>query len=375
MDELSRQVGDELGEADGTIVIDPSAFPKCGKKSVGVARQWRGHSGKVDNCQVGIFLAYVSRREHALCDFRLYLPTEWTKNPTRCRNAGVPETNGHHTRHEMALEMIRARRTSLPHRWIAADDEFGKVAHFRQDLHDLGERYLLAVPHNITVRILDGDQLPQRGSQPKPGPFTQLKTICDGLPPEAWTRIDVRDGEKGPLVVELAVVPRVQAKIAKLHMPYAETAVFIRYTDAHGTRHGDYYLSDAAPDTLPAEFARVASAERRVEECFRRAKREAGLDHYEVRTWRGWHHHQTLSLIATWFLVKETRREKKSTPALTVPQVRQIIAMELLRIWNQTKPSWIINHANRRLRRNELARFYHHKKRNSLPPLRSQQRR
>jgi SRSO17 transposase len=327
VDELCSQVGSALGEADGVIVIDPSGFPKQGKKSVGVARQWCGRVGKVDNCQLAVFLAYVSRREHALCDFELYLPKEWTNDRRRCRAAGVPGPARHRTRHEMALEMIRRRRGVLPHLWVTADDEFGKVGHFRRDLHEMNERYLLAVPHNLTARILDGDALPRRGAgQPKPPPFVPLETIRNNLPRKAWKRIKVRDGDKGPLLVEIAVIPRVQAKAARRHLRYAETAVFIRYSDAQGTRHDDYYLSDAAPDTPRAEFARVASAERRVEECIRRAKSETGLADYEVRNWRGWHHHQTLSLIAAWFLVQETRRGKKidagAEPAATATDHR-----------------------------------------------------
>lgn len=311
LDELCRQIGIELGEPDGVLVIDPSAFPKQGKKSVGVARQWCGRLGKVDNCQVGVYLAYVSRQEHALCDFRLFLPEVWAKDRRRCRAAGVPKTVRHGTRHEMALEMIRARRGVLPHGWITADDEFGKVTHFRRDLHAMGERYLLATPDSLTVRILDSDELPRRGpGAVKARPFVSIARVRDELPATAWQRIDVRDAEKGPLVVEVAVAPHVQTKGGG-RTKYAERLVLIRYQDADGARHDDSYFSDAPPDTPPAEFARVAGAEHRVEECLRRSKSEAGLADYEVQKWVGWHHHQTLSLIATWFLVQETRRGKK----------------------------------------------------------------
>lgn len=313
LDVLCQQVGQQLGDPEGVLVIDPSGFPKHGRKSVGVARQWCGRLGKVDNCQVGVYLAYVSPRDHALCDFRLYLPHEWTKDRKRCRNAGVPkERLGHRTRHDLALEMIHARSQTLLHGWVAADDEFGKVGHFRRDLHERGERYLLAIPHNLTVRVLEGDALPRRGKgAPKAPAFVQVKKLREGLPASAWTRLEVRHGEKGPLVVEAARVPRVQAKCGRRNMPYAETLVFLRYNDEEGVRRDDSYLSDAAPDTPLAEFARVASAERRVEESLRRGKSEAGLADYQVRTWDGWHHHQTLSLIALWFLVQETRRGKK----------------------------------------------------------------
>jgi SRSO17 transposase len=317
MDELCDQVADELGEPDAVLVIDPSAFPKCGKQSVGVQRQWCGRLGKVENCQVGVYLGYASRSEHALVDFRLYLPKEWACDRPRRKAAGVPKKLTFQTRHELALEMLRERRATLRHRWVTADDEFGKVGHFRRQLHELQETYLLAVPGSTNVRVLAGEELPRRGQKgPKAPPFQRVDQVAALLPAGAWQRVDVRDGEKGALIYEVAVVPRVQAKGEGRAMKYVETLVVIRYTDSSGTRQQDYYLSDAAPSTLAAEFARVACAERRVEECIRRSKGEAGLADYEVRHWLGWHHHQTLSLIATWFLVQETRRGKKAGPGI-----------------------------------------------------------
>jgi SRSO17 transposase len=376
VDELCRQVGQELGAPDGVLVIDPSGFPKQGGKSVGVAQQWCGRSGKVTNCQVGIYLAYVSRHEHVLCDFRLYLPEEWTKDRRRCRQAGVPCEVRFQTRHAQALEMIRTRRTTLPHAWITADDEFGRVGHFRRDLQEMGERYVLAIPSNLTARVLDDQEVPRSGpSSPTARPFVSVASIRDQLGATAWQHIDVRDGEKGPLLVEVAIVPHVQTKADQRRLKYAEVLIFLRYQDEQGVRHDEAYLSNGPATTPAAEFARVISAERRVEEGIRRAKSEAGLADYQVRTWQGWHHHQTLSLVATWFLVQQTRQGRQSTPALTVPQVRQMIALTLQREWNLLHPAAIANSTMRQLRRNEEARFYHYKQRNCLPPLRSQQRR
>src|SRR5215207_7380913 len=141
MAELARQVGEQLGEADAVLVFDPSAFPKKGTESVGVARQWCGRLGKVDNCQVGVFLAYVSRKEHALADFRLYLPKEWKRK--RCSEAGVPRSVGFRTRHELALDMLDSRGPLLPHGWVSGDDEMGRSSWFRMQLRERGERYLL----------------------------------------------------------------------------------------------------------------------------------------------------------------------------------------------------------------------------------------
>ena len=170
---------------------------------------------------------------------------------------------------------------------------------------------MLGVPESLTVRILDSDELPPHGTGvPKARPFVRSARVREELPATAWQRVDIRDAEKGPLVVEVAVVPHVQTKGGG-QTKYAERLVLIRYEDADGTRHNDSYFSNASADTPAAEFARVAAAEHRVEECLRRSKSEAGLADYEVQKWIGWHHHQTLSIIATWFLVQETRRGKK----------------------------------------------------------------
>jgi len=311
MMELAKQVGEELGEDDGVIVIDPSAFPKQGKRSVGVARQWCGRLGKVDNCQVAVYMGYVSRKGHALVNTRLYLPQEWTRDRARCKAAGVPRGVRFQTRHEQALEMLDEQAHLLPHRWLAGDDEMGRSACFRRDLHHRGERYLLAVPCDMLVRDLDQEppQYHGRGRVPKV-PFQRVDQWRDSLPKDAWNRINVRDGEKGPLEVEVATC-RVQTKIGQRVMKYEETLVIIRSLDEEGVTKYDFYFSDAPRGTPPKEFARVALAAHRIEEAIKRSKSETGLSHYEVRNWPGWHHHQVLSLVATWFLVCESHRGKK----------------------------------------------------------------
>src|SRR5947208_12019335 len=128
--ELARQIGTELGEADGVLVFDPSAFAKKGTESVGVQRQWCGRLGKIDNCQVGIYLGYVSRREHALVDFRMFLPKEWAKRKHRRAKAGVPEEVRFQTRHELMLDMLDEHGSVLPHAWITGDDELGRCSWF-----------------------------------------------------------------------------------------------------------------------------------------------------------------------------------------------------------------------------------------------------
>ena len=278
-------------------------------------RQWLGRLGKVDNGQVGIYMGYASRREHALVDVRLYLPKEWAHDKARRKKCGVPQEIRYRTRQELAREMLEAKGKYLPHRWIAGDDEMGRSSRFRRDLRALGEQYLLDVPSNTNIRDLEIEPPAYggRGRLPKP-PFQRVDTWCDSLEQEDWTRINVRDGEKGPLVLEIVkrrVMARTERRQAKTP---EELLVVTRSPDENGPMQYDYHLSNAHPDTPWPELARVVKAEHRIEDCIKRAKSEAGLSDYEVRTWLGWYHHQTLSLIATWFLIRETRRGEKIHP-------------------------------------------------------------
>lgn len=309
--ELACQVGAELGEADGVIVFDPSAHPKKGTESVGVQRQWCGRLGKIDNCQVGVYMGYVSRIEQALVDVRLYLPESWASDKKRRNKAGVPKEVRFQTRHELALAMLDANGPLLPHGWVTGDDEMGRSTHFRRELRVRNERYLLMVPSNTLVRDLEAEPPPYGGHGRRPqAPFVRVDHWAAAQPSSAWTTIEIRAGEKGPLIVE-AVKRRVSAKTDRRRAGPEEVLVVFREPQADGTFKHDYSLSSATAETPLPEFARVFNAEHRVEQCLRRAKGEAGLSHYQVRTWRGWHHHQTLSLIATWFLTQEARRGKK----------------------------------------------------------------
>lgn len=312
LEELAQQVGEQIGEEDGVIVFDPSGHKKCGNDSVGVQRQWLGRLGKIDNGQVGVYMGYASRQEHALADARLYLPKEWAKDKKRRKKCGVPKGIRYRTRQELALEMLATNGKYLPHEWIAGDDEMGRSSRFRRELRDWEETYLLAVPSNTNIRDLQAAPPPYGGQgQPPKQPFQRVDVWCDSRHPSAWTRINVRDGEKGPLVLEM-VKRQVLARTERGRDAGAEELLGVtRSREENGKMKYDYYLSNAHPDTPLAELARVAKAEHRIEDSIKRAKSEAGLSDYEVRTWAGWYHHQTLSLIASWFLIGETRRGKK----------------------------------------------------------------
>ncbi len=311
--ELVRQVGAELGEADGVLVFDPSAFPKKGADSVGVQRQWCGRLGKVDNCQLGVYLGYVSRREHALVDCRLFLPRQWATDRRRRRQAGVPRAVRFRTRHQLALDMLDEHGRALPHGWVAGDDEMGRSSWFRRQLRQRHEPYLLAVPSNTLVRDLAAQEPPYsgRGRRPKT-PFARVDRWCAAVPESRWQTVEVRDAEKGPLAVQMTR-GLVQARTEGRPEEVPELLVVFRERQADGTLKHDYLLSGSEAVCTPvAELARVYKAEHRIEECLKRAKGEAGLAGYQVRGWAGWHHHQVLALLAAWFLTRETRRGKKA---------------------------------------------------------------
>lgn len=315
-EELASQIGSQLGEPDGVIAFDPSAFPKSGKQSVAVARQWCGRLGKIDNCQVAVYLGYVSSQGHALVDTELYLPKEWTSDKKRMKRAGVPkDRQAYHTRHELCLELLDRHGDRLPHAWITGDDEMGRPAGFRKELRDRNEQYLLAVPCNTTIRDLEIPAPEYAGTgRPAKRPSRRVDRWTSEQSADAWTEIEVRDGEKGPLVVE-ALKRHVETGQRSRVTAAEEVLVVIRYRDRDSAVvKTDYYLSNAEVETSLAEFCRAAKAEHRIEECLQRAKSQVGLADYEVRNWLGWHHHQTLSLLAGWFLNIATRRaEKKDT--------------------------------------------------------------
>jgi SRSO17 transposase len=387
---LVGQVADRVGEPDGIIAFDPSSFPTRGTHSVGVKRQWCGHRGKVDNCQVGVFMGYVSHHDHVLLDFRLSLPEEWARDEPRRHACHVPPEVRYHTRQAQCLEMLDAWGDQVPHSWVTGDDELGRHTRFRRELRERGERYVLGVPCTTTMRDLQAPlpAYPGRGRRPK-APWQSVTEWRQGLDAEAWTHLTVRDGEKGPVEIEM-VRRRVQTRIERKCIGPEEWLVVTRQplsddrtlgsrasrdaTDQEARYRYHYYLSptsvsagELAEPSL-AELARVIKAGACIEASFKRGKGEVGMDEYQVRTWQGWHHHMALSLMAMWFLIGETHRGQQWTPALTLPQVRYGLSGLLLEVFYTPGMDALCRQVQRQLMRNESARFYHHRTRKCIPP-------
>jgi SRSO17 transposase len=309
--ELVRWVDQELGSAAGTLIVDESGFPKCGDKSVGVARQYCGATGKIDNCQVAVFLAYAGPGGHTLLDERLYLPEdEWAQDAARRGEAGVPEDVVFRTKPELAAELIRSIGPRIRHGWVTFDEGYGKDPEFLSGLEELGERYIGEVPKSCRGWLRRPEVEGPRGRRRKPrvapgqpDPKT-AEEIMATLPAGAWKRLQFREGTKGAQVAHFAAVRFV---VERDDLPGPELWLVIERS-CDQAPYVKYYLSNASRDCPPLELARAGHSRWPIEDCFLRGKQEVGLDDYEVRGWRGFHHHMTLVMLALWFLVLQARR-------------------------------------------------------------------
>jgi SRSO17 transposase len=312
MAELRLHVREELAEPEGVVVVDPSGFPKKGTESCGVDRQWCGRLGKVDNCQIGVFLAYAAKDGYAPLDRRLYLPEDWADDPARREKCHVPPEVEFQEAWRIGLDLLDRSLPGLAHGWIVGDDELGRAAEFRAGLRQRCERYVLDVPCNTTVRDLERRRPPRKKAgvgRKREVPFRRADDWAARQPESRWERIAARDGEKGPLEVD-AMIVSVRTKEDRRIGP-EERLVVIRPV---GESRIDYALTNAGPEVPLAEVVRAQRQRHRIEEVFGAGKGEVGLDHYEVRSWVGWHHHMTLCLVALWFLCLERRRVGGENP-------------------------------------------------------------
>lgn len=307
MAELRRHVKEQLGDEQAVLVIDPSAFAKKGNESCGVKRQWCGRLGKTENCQVGVFLCYAAPKGHAPLDRRLYLPADWADDAERREKCHVPAATVFQEKWRIGLDMVdRCRAEGLPHGWVAGDDEFGRCSELRAELRGRGERYVLDVPSNTLVRDLEARRPPRKRAgrgRKREVPFVPVRAWAARQPASAWQTVAVRGGTQGPLVVE-ALTRRVKARDAEGRAGPGERLLVTRRSGGEI----DYVLGNAASTVPLADLVRAHAQRHRIEQMLEEGKGEAGLGHYEVRGWVGWHHHMTLALLALWFLLLEKGR-------------------------------------------------------------------
>ena len=315
IDRLQRYVGQRLNQPAGVFVLDDTGFAKQGKKSVGVARQYSGTLGKVGNCQVGVFLAYVSAQGHALVDTALYLPTEWTDDRQRCRAAGVPEGLGYQTKAELGLGLLRRARQAghLTAAWVTADSAYGEVFTLRDRLDAEGWRYVLEVPSNThvftqaaQVAVPAWSGRGRKPSQPQlvagePRPHS-VQAVAASLLPADWQQLTVAEGAQGPRTpLRGDQFAAVRVWESRDSLPGRACWLVLR-RNLDGSE-AKYYLSNAPAETPLLRLAQVGAMRWPIETEFQTDKGETGLDEYEVRTWLGWHHHITMALLAGAFLL------------------------------------------------------------------------
>lgn len=296
-DRVRRYALDALGDPDGVLVIDETGFLKKGAHSVGVARQYSGTAGRIENSQIGVFASYASRWGHALIDRRLYLPKDWADDPERRARAHVPEDVTFATKPAMACEMVaRLLDEGTPCAFVLADAVYGSDSRFRRMLEERQQPYVLAVRSNHTLRFLEERGLIQ----------TDAATMIAELPDGAWTSLSAGEGSKGPRLSDWAWVP-LQHQGAEGASRWLVARRSMRDPGAVA-----YYFAYARPDTTLAELAAAAGLRWTIEECFLRAKDDLGLDHCEARSWHGWHRHMSLVMAAAAFLARLSADQRRS---------------------------------------------------------------
>ncbi len=296
-DDVRDYVAGHLGDREGVLIADDTGFLKKGTKSAGVQRQYSGTAGRTENCQVGTFLAYASVHGHALIDRELYLPQCWTEDRDRCRAAGIPDRVEFTTKPRQAMAMIAgAVGAGVPFRWFTADEAYGQAKYLRVWLEDQDVFHVVATRCNDTLIATDGGE--QRAD-----------ALVAALPARAWRRLSVGAGAHGPREYDWARIPiRIMWRPGRGHWLLARRSI-------SSPSEIGYYICYGPRRATLVDLAWIAGSRWHVEECFQQAKGEAGLDHYQVRTWRAWHAHITLSMLALAWLAASRSQAVKGEPA------------------------------------------------------------
>jgi SRSO17 transposase len=286
-DDLRQYVVDGVGDPDGVLIFDETGFLKKGTRSAGVGRQYSGTAGRIENCQIGVFLVYAGRAGRTFLDRELYLPKAWVDDPARCAAAGVDVDREFATKPELAITMLRrAHQAGVPAKWVTGDEVYGSHSRLRAVCEELGLSYVLAVAVNQHVIA---------GPGPRHGEYRADELIAS-LPAQSWRTLSAGQGTKGDRRYEWA-----RTRVHGLNFPDSVYWLMARRSLADPTDLA-YYLCHAPARASLADLVRVAGIRWAVEETFQTAKGQTGLDHYQVRQYTGWYRHITLSMLAHAYL-------------------------------------------------------------------------
>jgi SRSO17 transposase len=296
-DDLQRYVVRHLGDPGGVLIIDETGFLKKGTRSAGVARQYSGTAGRVENCQIGVFLTYATGAGRTFLDRELYLPKRWAEDRDRCAAAGIGAGVEFATKPELAMVMLqRAHDNGIPAQWVTADEVYGQYSRLRAKCEELGLSYVLAVGVNQHVIAgpgnLDGQEF-------------RADALIAALPAQAWRTLSAGKGAKGDRRYDWARV-----RVHGINFPDSVYWLLARRSLSDPTDLA-YYLCHAPARTSLTELVTVAGTRWAIEETFQTSKGQTGLDHYQVRQYTGWYRHITLSMLAHAFLT--VTRSKKGT--------------------------------------------------------------
>lgn len=293
---LRRVVATQMGYAPGIGVIDESSFVKKGQCSAGVKRQYCGRVGKIENCQVGVYVGYIAPRGHALLDRELYIPQDWCEDPLRRAKAKIPEALTFQTKPQLALQMLqRAWSENIPLQWVVGDSTYGNASTLREAIAAAGRYYALEIPKAVRVRTPDGV-------------VHTVNALSATFPASVWTTYALTLSEQGLRQSDWSA-----QRVVALTDDLGEQWLVVRRTQSEPPDM-TYFLSNAPADTPLDTLAQVAGSRYHVEHLLEEAKGSAGLAQYEVRHWRSWYRHMTLALMAhTWLtLVRHHDAQKKS---------------------------------------------------------------
>jgi SRSO17 transposase len=361
MDQVAQEVNQLLGGDESCLLLDESGFEKKGEHSVGVARQWNGRLGKVDNCQVGVFAALGCGTRVSLIDFRLYLPESWSKDALRCKKMGIPESfRAFKTKSELALEMVRhQRQQGIQFAWVGADGGYGKEPAFLRGLDDMDEIFVVDVHKDQLIYLEDPQPvIPQKKNKrgKKTSRYqaqTQSVRVDDwkkAQPEEAWQRYKLRDSTKGELVVEIL---HQRVWLWDKNGPNAHHWHLIVRRELNSPETCKYTLSNAPAETSTQQLAQMQGQRYWIERAFEDGKSESGMADYQARKWRSWHHHMALVSMAMLFMAEERELHRNEIPLLSFNDIETLLRTFLPR--RDIDPDEVVRQMEKRHRRRQAS--------------------